>query len=273
MMVHGSRARKCFAPTTSRGRRWAGRSAWTPWLSPGWISRRRTPAIVSTCVSRSQADISLRHQLALRGSRTPTILLDGAPVPPSATGWFVDKSIATVALPDMAAGRHELVLEIRYHRKSNPEWCYLLGDFGVRIEGRQARIVEPVRMLGFGDWTSQGLPFYAGNVTYHCGPVDIAAGPVLRATKFAAPLLAVDIDGVRHGTIAFAPYELDLGAAAPAATNWRSPPTAAASTPSAPCTTGTTTNAGMARAPGAAPATAGPTSTTSAAPAFWSRHG
>jgi hypothetical protein len=25
-----------------------------------------------------------------------------------------------------------------------------------------------VRALAFGGWTRQGLPFYAGNVTYHC---------------------------------------------------------------------------------------------------------
>lgn len=149
--------------------------------------------------------------LGLEGLQDTDILLDGKSVPAVVTGWFVDKSIVTVALPDMAAGRHELVLTIRYHRKSNPEWCYLLGDFGVRVEGRQARVVEPVRSLGFGDWTSQGLPFYAGNATYHCGPVQVGPGHALRTPKFAAPLLAVDIDGERQGTIAFAPYELDLG--------------------------------------------------------------
>ena len=152
--------------------------------------------------------------MGLEGLKDTRIELDGIAVPSIATGWFVDKSIATVALPDMTAGSHELQLTIRYHRKSNPEWCFLLGDFGVRLEGRQARVVAPVRSLGFGDWTAQGLPFYAGNVTYHCGLVDFAPDTVLRAARFGAPLLAVDVDGARFGTIAFAPYELELGALA-----------------------------------------------------------
>jgi hypothetical protein len=165
---------------------------------------------------RIETDIALSGaSLGLERLKDTRIELDGTAVPSIATGWFVDKSIATVALPDMAPGRHELLLTIRYHRKSNPEWCYLLGDFGVRLEGRQARVVAPVRSLGFGDWTSQGLPFYAGNVTYHCGPVDTGRDIVLRAARFAAPLLAVDVDGARFGTIAFAPYELDLGGLAP----------------------------------------------------------
>ena len=148
--------------------------------------------------------------IALEGLKDTSITLDGVAVPSAATGWFVDKAIATVGLPDMEPGRHELVLTLRYHRKSNPEWCYLLGDFGVHLQGREGRITAPVRQLGFGDWTAQGLPFYAGNVTYHCGSVELPEGVVLRVPKFAAPLLAVDLDGQRHGTIAFAPYELDF---------------------------------------------------------------
>jgi hypothetical protein len=194
----------------------------------GWP--QRMDSLAQPWVDRSPLDrshrLSLRFSfeseialvgasLALEGLRDTMIELDGVVVPPVATGWFVDKSITTVALPEMAAGHHELLLTIAYHRKSNPEWCYLLGDFGVRIEGQRGKVVEPVRSLGFGDWTSQGLPFYAGNVTYHCGPVEISDGVVLRASKFAAPLLAVDVDGKRHGTIAFAPFEIDLGTLAP----------------------------------------------------------
>lgn len=183
-------------------------------LAQPWVdhSSRDTGHVFSLRFEFSSDIVLTGASLALEGLVETTITLDGAVVPSTASGWYVDKSIATVALPDMAAGRHELVLDIRYHRKSNPEWCYLLGDFGVRVEGPRGRIVAPVRSLGFGDWTSQGLPFFAGNVTYQCGEVDIAQGTVLRIPQFAAPLLSVDIDGRRHGTIAFAPYELELPA-------------------------------------------------------------
>jgi len=92
------------------------------------------------------------------------------------------------------------------------EWCYLLGDFGVEVAGRTARIVAPVRQLHLSDWTRQGLPFYAGNVTYHCRATGTGQPLALRVPRFVAPLLTVTVDGRRAGPIAFPPYQLDLGA-------------------------------------------------------------
>jgi hypothetical protein len=65
-------------------------------------------------------------------------------------------------------GRHELVVTIPFTRKTSVEACYLLGDFGVIVAGRDTRIVQAVRRAVLRDWTSQGLPFYGGSVTYHC---------------------------------------------------------------------------------------------------------
>jgi hypothetical protein len=124
----------------------------------------------------------------------------------------VDEAIQTVALPRLEAGTHMLVLTLPYSRGTSLEWCYLLGDFGVRVEGGRARVIAPVRQLPFGDLTSQGLPFYGGNVTYHCTVEGSGAPLTLRAAKFRAPLLTVDLDGRRLGPIAFAPFQLDLGA-------------------------------------------------------------
>ena len=63
------------------------------------------------------------------------------------------------------------------------------------VRGRQARIVAPVRELAFGDWTSQGLPFYAGNVTYPCTVAGDGALLAVQIPVFKAPLLAVTLNG------------------------------------------------------------------------------
>ena len=126
-------------------------------------------------------------------------------------GWYVDESIHRVRMPSFKAGRHELILNIPFTRKANVEWCYLLGDFGVEQFGRHAKIVAPVRQLTFGDWTKQGLPFYAGNVTYHCTLQGDGRELVVETPQFKAPLLSVDLDGKPAGKIAFAPFQLDLG--------------------------------------------------------------
>lgn len=79
---------------------------------------------------------------------------------------------------------------------SNGEWEYA---------GRSAKIAAPVRELEFGDWTGQGLPFYGGNVTYHLS-LSAVNGPLcVEASRFAAPLLCVEMQGRRQGVIAFSP--------------------------------------------------------------------
>ncbi len=149
--------------------------------------------------------------LAVEDPANTRIELDGEVVPSTVTGWWTDESIRTVPLPVIEPGRRELVVTLPMTPEGSLEWLYLLGDFGVALEGRRARLTAPVRELAWGDWTSQGLPFYAGNVTYRCR-VDVPDGMrcALRVDDFGAPLLTVDIDGVRHGAIAFDPYRLVL---------------------------------------------------------------
>lgn len=149
--------------------------------------------------------------LALENAENTEIILNGEKIESKIEGWFVDESIKKVSLNSIPVGRSELILKIPFNSKTNVEYCFLLGDFGVKVEGRHARIIEPVRELSFGDWTSQGLPFYAGNVTYHCN-VDCEKGNLsIQSTLFRNPLLIVSLDGNKKVVIAFSPYELNLG--------------------------------------------------------------
>jgi hypothetical protein len=126
-------------------------------------------------------------------------------------GWWVDESIHTIELPSFETGEHELLIDIPFTRKTDVEWCYLLGDFGVSVQGRRARLVAPVRSLSFGDWTPQGLPFYAGNVTYHCTIEGDGREPRVEVPKFKNPLLTVELNSRPAGKIAFAPFQCNLG--------------------------------------------------------------
>lgn len=149
--------------------------------------------------------------LAIEEAQKCAISLDGQPVPVEVSGWWVDEAIQTVRLPALSAGEHELVVSLPYGPRTNPEWCYMLGDFGVEVRGRHARITAPVRELAFGDWTRQGLPFYAGNVTYHLKLNGQGVEQAVHAPKFVAPLLTVALDGQRAGPIAFPPFQVELG--------------------------------------------------------------
>jgi hypothetical protein len=171
-----------------------------------------------------------RPALALENAADTTITLDGRPVRSRITGWWVDECLQTVPLPALTRGRHTLVLRQPFTRRSGLEWCYVLGDFGVALAGQHARITAPVRTLAFGDWTRQGLPFYTGNVTYHTTLTGTGAprllelhwrsGLVLQYPSTPqpitrVPLVKVALDGRDAGTIAFAPFRLDLGRVRP----------------------------------------------------------
>lgn len=183
-------------------------------IAQPWTDRSPAP-VLGTLELRFAIDCAVAVEapiLALEDPEMTAVSLDGRPVACNVTGWWVDEAIKTIALPPLPAGSHELVLTISYSRKANVEWCYILGDFGVDVRGRHARITAPVRELAWGDWTRQGLPFYAGNVTYHCR-LAAPGGPVaVRAKRFRAPLLGVALDGQDAGRIAFDPFRVDLGA-------------------------------------------------------------
>ena len=150
--------------------------------------------------------------LALENAENTRIFLNEKQVQGSPEGYFVDKSIKKVPLPAIPAGETELILKIPFNSRTDVEWCYLLGDFGVEVTGSHSKIIEPVKRLTFGDWTAQGLPFYAGNVTYHCS-IECGQGELYVETpQFRNPLLTVSLDGKRKDEIALAPYRADLGA-------------------------------------------------------------
>jgi hypothetical protein len=180
-----------------------------PWVVPA------DPTVLGHVELRFQLKCGVRvvrPRLALEAPQDVTLTLDGEPVPVKDAGWYIDEAIRVVRLPSLKRGDHTLCLRYAYRRKSNLEWCYLLGDFGVTVRGRDAAIVAPVRELAFGDWSTQGLPFYGGNVTYHCRLTGDGRPLRLVAPRFANPLLTVDLAGRRVGPIAFAPFALDLGA-------------------------------------------------------------
>ena len=150
-------------------------------------------------------------KLAVECPSNMEITFNGVFVSNESDGWYTDQCIRTVPMPLIPVGDNILEITMGYNRWTNLEWAYLLGDFGVEVHGDSAIITESVRKLSFGDWTHQGLPFYGGNVTYHC-EVDLENNDYeLEINKYRAPLLSVKMNGEEKGKVIFAPYKLPLG--------------------------------------------------------------
>lgn len=156
-------------------------------------------------------------QIALEGANITKIELDDQPVASNVTGWWVDESISTVALPQICSGKHSLRLSVPFGELTHIERVYILGEFSVDLRGREAGIIDlDITRLRIGDYTGQGLPFYAGDVHYNFTIRGGRGRTAVQVPRFAAPLLRVELDGKPAGPhglgkIAFQPHVLDLG--------------------------------------------------------------
>ena len=172
--------------------------------------------------------------LALEQPENTELELDGRPLTFADAGFWTDRSVRKTALPELAAGVHILILRRDYRLDTDIERIYLLGDFGVELGGDRMRLTAPVRTLHWGDVTPQGLPFYSGNLTYHCKFTLAEAGATAlrfpsRGTRlaeglrnndvarecdfagFRATVIGVSVDGGEEQSVAFAPFQCELG--------------------------------------------------------------
>jgi len=159
-------------------------------------------------VFQSEISVSVAY-LALENAANTKVILNGEPAG-QVSGWYVDKCIGKVQLPEIKTGENTLELTIPYGKKTDVEAIYILGDFGVTVQGVHASITKPIRSLYFGDITRQGLPFYGGNLTYHLTAESNGGAIRITATNYRGHLLRVAVDGEDKGVIAFSPYVLDV---------------------------------------------------------------
>lgn len=148
-------------------------------------------------------------ELALEDLDDTEIWLNQKKVEKRKTGWFVDHCIEKIALPPLDKGINLLEIRVPVGTRTNLENYYLLGDFGVRVNGTKKTIISPVRRLGFGSIVSQGLPFYTGNLLYKFR-VFAQKDLKIRIPRYRGGLLKVFVDGKDQGNVAFSPYQIDL---------------------------------------------------------------
>ena len=94
-------------------------------------------------------------------------------------------------------------------RTTNLEYFYLLGSFGVRVNGTKKTLTAPVSAIGWGDIVAQGLPFYTGTISYFV-KIRSEADFTLRVPHYRGGVIKVLLDGEDCGNIAFSPYALTI---------------------------------------------------------------
>ena len=160
---------------------------------------------------RLESEVELANvDLALE-NKTAELIWNGEPVVKEIVGSYVDDDFFKVKLGKLQKGINELIAHIPFHKKENIECMYLLGEFGVRVQGAEAVVTQMPKTIAFGSIVSQGFPFYGGNIEYQI-PIELRKDCILNvsATRFRNPLLKVGIDDEQQEVIAYSPYQANL---------------------------------------------------------------
>ncbi|BCM94433.1 hypothetical protein IAD21_06340 [Abditibacteriota bacterium] len=154
-------------------------------------------------------------QVALERPEIVALRLNGHRVESTPDGWWVDNAFHLVNVPIhfLIEGANVLEWEVDFHEGINIEALYLLGNFGVRVEGTRKTLSRLPETLKVGDVTGQGLPFYGGAINYHV-PVVLRPGATQKAflelTEWEAACAKVNGPDGEEQLIAWQPYRADV---------------------------------------------------------------
>ena len=188
----------------------AASSGAQPWSLPPEIPEHTLSLRISF---RSEITLAAAR-LALEDADCAEILLNGAPLCMRQDGFFTDESIRCFPAGPIPAGINILEITRPLTASSCTENVFLLGSFGVRVTGPEAVVIPAPATLAWGDWTTQGLPFYSGALTYR---FHMKGGERLRLRLglFSAPCVTAELDGKRIANLSLSPSEADLGFLSP----------------------------------------------------------
>lgn len=194
------------------------RMGWTPWNGSSnqpWCMEKVAPTHKVRLRFRFESEIPVKGaSLALETPLDAKITFNGQEIDNRPNGYYVDKAIECVRLPEIPAGVSTLEIVYPFGERTAIEWCYILGDFGVKVEGRVAKIVPEQKLIGFGSVTDQGMPFYSGALTYHMEAQTSGGDLEITVPQYHGAVIRAFVDD-QSQIIAFNPYKARFTSLAP----------------------------------------------------------
>ncbi|MCL1888563.1 MAG: hypothetical protein FWF96_06800, partial [Kiritimatiellaeota bacterium] len=149
--------------------------------------------------------------LCLEQPDSHALAVNGTPLAQEDCGHFADSCVRKLRVPLslLKPGENRITSVCDFTEEVDLESMYLMGGFGVRREENNSFMTPPVKRLALGDITAQGLPHYAGTVTYHmAAPED----GTLFCDGFKGIAVRVRQGGVKPKLLPFEPYETEVRA-------------------------------------------------------------
>ena len=184
-----------------------------------WFRRAHLGGVKRGCLVELEYTFRVDHipenelYLCLEQPGRHDLSINGSALDQQDCGYYIDKSIRKLKIAGSMLRRGANLVNSACHfdEETDLEAMYLLGDFGVEINGFTNVITAPVHQLELGDITTQGLPYYSGSVKYH---MSAPSPGMLRADGFNGIALRLHEPGSAPRLLPFEPYEARLDSTA-----------------------------------------------------------
>lgn len=133
--------------------------------------------------------------------------------------FWIDDCFKKMVIPHGALklGRNVITAQTDFMRTTNLEALYLIGDFGVKLNGNIRTLTTRPDTLRFGNTDVAAMPFYTGELTYlitpeHYSALNCSDGDrvKLTPTAFFGGLVRIQADGMEEQHLIWDPYEADV---------------------------------------------------------------
>ena len=131
--------------------------------------------------------------------------------------FWIDVAFKKLYIPEGAikVGRNVVTAKVDFMRSTNIESLYLVGDFGVHLDGTKRTLTALPGKVGLKNIVNYDLPFYSGKITYVI-PCDVikaakADAKMIKINGFCGSLLKVGGSKSDESiVIGWDPYEADI---------------------------------------------------------------
>lgn len=180
-----------------------------PWLTKEENKKEHVLGLRFVLESETEAQ---ELKLAFEGDEDCKLIWNGQEIENTfIKEYYVDEMIRIVNLPGLRCGENILECKIPFGNLTNLEWFYILGQFGVRLCGDKAFLTNMPEKIGFGDYATQGFPFYGGNFVYDTN-MELPAGRlIITAEEYQGALLEIQVDDKEAKEMFMSPYRIDCG--------------------------------------------------------------
>lgn len=151
----------------------------------------------------SEADI---ENCFIAGEEAEKMIVNGRDIALEPVGYYVDESIKKYSVGAIEKGENIIEITAPISKRISVENYFLLGDFDVAVNGCDVLIKEPSDKIHFGELSSNGMPFYGGNVVYET-ELDVPDCDLkIKTSRYRGAVVGVSVDGCPMKISAFAPY-------------------------------------------------------------------